>query len=196
MGRNFISPSKLPRRGDIPKITFKLFGDWDGAIRSLNKLSPIIKECSLKAQLKLCKEIRDKVKAHLVNQDLGWPKLSKRYSQRKGQKGLDGRTLISYAEYYHSIQTWQVGNQHLTMVGVKSGIYTRTLSGRKSKLQVAQIAAIHEFSRGKRIPRRPLWNPTIREMGGVKGLKAMFIKHLFNNMRRNGVQISKIGNPF
>jgi hypothetical protein len=45
------------------------------------------------------------------------------------------------------------------------------MNGKRSRLDIATIATIHEFSRGKRIPRRPLWNPTIKEMGSSKGIQ-------------------------
>lgn len=175
--------------GEIPKIKFELFGRWAETMKVLGRLSPEIKEASIKAQMKVGREIVKKVKAHLRNQDLGWAPLDTDYARRKSRLGLDTRTLISWGTYYNAIEMWTSGNKHLMMIGVRSGIYTRSPNGRKSKLEVAKIAAIHEFARGKKMPKRPLWNPTIAEMGGVNGIKKMYINSLVYHLSRKGIPV-------
>lgn len=174
------------------RLQVKLFGQWEEAIRVINRLSPEIKKQSLRAQLKVCEDIKLRVLGHLINQDLDWKSLNKNYSKRKTKNNLDSRTLIAWGSYYHAIDSWTVGNRHLAMVGVRTGIYTKTLSGKKNPLEVAKIAIIHEFSRGTKIPKRPLWNPTIKEMGGGPGLKKLYSTHLINLLRRAGVPIKPI----
>lgn len=196
MGRIVFKQDRLPTTGGSTTLQFKLYGDWDKTIRILNKLSPTIKRVSLEAQLKVCDKIKDKVKKHLVNQDLGWKKLSSKYKKAKLNRGLDGRTLIAWAEYYHAIESWTVGSQHLAFVGVKNGSYTKKLNGKKSKYSIAKIAAIHEFSSGKKVPRRALWKPTLQEMGGSVGIKALYIKHLIGKLRVKGIPIKDIKNMF
>lgn len=197
MARTFFNKTNVPlNQGFIPRIEFKLFGQWDETIRVLNKLSPAIKECSLIAQMKICKEICKRVKKHLKQQDLNWEPLSHEYSKRKSEAGLEGGTLIAYGNYYNNIEAWQKGNQHIAFVGVKKGIHTRGLNGKRSRIDVATIAAIHEFSSGRRIPRRPLWNPTIAEMGGAPGLKKMFVKHLVGSLRVRGIPVKAYFNIF
>ena len=185
MGRNFITRSKLPNL----RLEVKPIGNWQKTIRTFQQLGPAVKRASIKAQLKVCNEIAKKVKAHLRNQDLGWKKLSPEYAQRKQELGLDHRILMAYGNYYHSIEVWQVGNRHMTFVGVKKGKYTQTLSGKRSSLDIATIATLHEFSRGKHFPRRPLWNPTITEIGGAAGIKKMYVNSLRYWLRKEGLPV-------
>lgn len=185
----------FPEDESVPKFKTHLFGDWEKTIRTLNRLAPEIKECSLRAQLKVGTIIKDRVKRHLRNQDLDWPPLGTKYARRKRAFGLDDRTLIAWGTYYHAINVWRVSNQHLVFIGVKSGIYTKNLRGRKSRLQVAQIAYIHEFASGKKNIRRPLWNPTIAELGGAKGIKTLFVKHFHATLRSHGIPFKMI-KPF
>lgn len=194
MPPKFINRNNTLGKIDAPKLQVKLFGQWEESIQILNRLSPEIKSASIKAQLKICNDIKKKVKAHLVNQDLNWQKLSTSYAQRKAKMGFDSRTLISTAAYYYAINAWVVGNQHLVLVGVKSGTYSYNTSGKKNKLDVARIAAMHEFSSGKRLPRRELWNPTIRELGGKRGLTNLFVTSFVATLRRNGIPIKDFSN--
>lgn len=184
-------------QGYIPRIEFKLFGNWEGTVRMINKLGPSIKQASLISQLKICNLIAKKVKAHLKNQDLDWEPLSERYAIRKENAGMDGRILMANETYYNNIQAWTKGNQHLAFVGVKKGMYTKEISGRRSRLDVATIAAVHEFAAGgSHIPRRPLWNPTIAEIGGTKGIKELYIKHLVGALRVRGIPVKAYFNLF
>lgn len=179
-----------------PHLEISLFGDWAKVIKTLQRLSPDIKDASIKAQTKVAKEICKRVKAHLRNQDLSWEELSETYAAKKSEAGLDGRTLMAYKTYYDAIQTWTKGNQHMVFVGVKKGIYGRNLEGKRTKLEVAAYAAIHEFSSGRRIPKRPLWNPTIKELGGAKGIKKMYLGSLLAHLRLKGIPITEYRNLF
>lgn len=194
MARTFFNKRNIPvsGRSGKPQVSFKLFGQWDEAIRIISRLSPAIKEASLKAQMKICREIAKRVKGHIKNQDLNWQPLSSEYASRKAAAGLSGNILEAYGNYYNAIQAWQVSNQHFAFVGVKKGMYTRNISGRRSKYDIASIAAIHELSQGRIIPKRPLWNPTIAEMGGSMGLKNAYTEHLINNLRMKGIPISDV----
>jgi hypothetical protein len=190
MPKRFITPYKLPSNNKgIPQIKFELFGDWNEAMKTFARLGPNVKEASLSAQLKLAKEIVRRVKGHLRNQDLGWKELSNEYAKKKRKAGLSSNTLMAYKTYYENIKVWTPGNRSLVLLGVKKGIYTKRLNGRKSKIDVAAIAGIHEFSNGKRLPKRPLWNPTIKELGGIKGIKAMYVKTLLWHLRRKGIRV-------
>lgn len=188
MPGKFFNTGSLPLGGDDLKMEVKLFGDWAKAIRTFQGLSRKIKIASLEAQTKVCEAVVKKVKAHLRNQDLGWAPLNPKYLERKSERGLDSRALIAYGNYYHAIGVWKKGNQHLVFAGVKRGIYTRSLTGKRSKLDIATIAVIHEFSSGKKIPKRPLWNPTLREFG-KKGIKDLYVKNLRTSLRRQGLPV-------
>lgn len=196
MPKSFLTKKNVPGLRDgskDAKLTIQLFGQWEETIKMIGRLEPAIKASSIKAQLKVCNAIRTKVRAHLRNQDLEWQPLGERYAKRKATKGLDSRTLIATGGYYHAIEVWQVGSQHIVYVGVRKGVYTSTGGARpkRSKLQIAQIAAIHEFATGKKIPRRPLWNPTIAELGGSKGIQKMYINSLTWWLQKEGIKLNK-----
>jgi hypothetical protein len=178
-----------------PRVEVKLFGQWEDAMRVLATMGPVVKSGSIKAQIKVGKEIQRRVKAHLRNQDLGWRALDSDYAKRKDAAGLDSRILTAYGTYYNNIDVWQKGSQHLVMVGVKKGVRTWTIGGKRSKLDVATIAYIHEFG-GSKVPRRALWNPTIQEMGGAAGVKKIFVKSLFYWMRMNRIPVKLLKRIF
>lgn len=197
MARTFLNVKNVPDLKTldfVPRAQFKLFGDWEKTIKLLQTLDPKIKKASIAAQMHVCRQIAKRVKAHLVNQDLPWKPLNPKYRERKVSRGLDGRTLISWAEYYYAIKVWTSGNRHLANVGVKNNVFTRSVEGKKSRLSIAQIAMIHEFSSGRKIPKRPLWNPTLREMGGAKGIKSMYSESLVKQLRKLGVPVKDFKN--
>lgn len=197
MPRHFVNARNIPlNSGYVPSLKFELFGDWEKTIKLLQKMGPEVKEASLKAQLKVGKQICKIVKGHLRNQDLGWVALNEKYAEKKSDSGLDGRTLIAYGAYYNAIQVWQSGNRHLVNIGVRNGIYTHDLRGKRSKLEVAKIAVIHEFASGKRIKKRPLWNPSIVEIGGAKGIKKMYINALVYHLSRAGIPVKNFRKIF
>lgn len=196
MGRPYLPKSDLRDTAGRIRIDFKPLGNWADTLRKLNRLGPDVRDASTKAQLKVAKEIVRRVKAHIRNQDLGWPPLSAEYSAVKLAFGLNPKTLYAYGNYYRAIEAWKAGNNSVVNAGVKKGKYTKTLSGKRSRWDIATIAAIHEFSSGKRIPRRPLWNPTIKELGGANGIKKMYINSLLYHLRMKGIPIKTFKNLF
>ena len=177
----------------IPKMEIELFGDWDEAIETFQNLKPKIKIASIKAQWKVCKEVEKKIKQHLINQDLNWKGLNVKYKARKSSLGLDGDILYAYGNYSRAIHTWENPGSSFVYVGVKKGIFTKTLSGKQSRIDISSIAYIHEFS--KKIA-RPLWNPTIEEMGGSIGLQAMYMRSLIFWLKFQKVKVKSSILPF
>lgn len=173
----------------IPRLEITPVGNWARVIRTVQNLGPDFKEAGLKAQMKVAREIVRKVKAHIRNQDLGWRPLAESTIAIKESYGLDSKVLYAHGGYYRAIEAWQKGSQHMVFAGVKKGKYSRAYSGRKRAIEIAQVAALHEFSSGKRFPRRPLWNPTIREMGGARGIKDMFMGSFLYWLRMKGIPI-------
>lgn len=184
MGPNFYSSGSL-------NLQFKTFGRWEETIKTLQRLKPAIKQASLAAQIRVCKEIARRVKGHLRNQDLNWRALSTSYKSKKAKYGWDKRILLATHTYYDNIEVFTKGNQHLVYVGVKRGVYGKKPNGKRNSLEVAKVAIIHEFSQNPR-RRRPLWNPTIREMGGVKGVKSLYNLYLYQELKKRKVPISII----
>lgn len=160
--------------------------NWDTVLRKLARLEPEIKQCSLRAQKSLANDILKKVLSHLIKQDLKWRKLSKKYKERKRTNDLDERILLATHSYFSSITVWTRKNGWQAFVGVPKGVYGKTPEGKKSSLDISTIATIHEFSKNPK-RRRPLWNPTIREMGNTTGLKNRYTKLLLKELRSSGL---------
>lgn len=193
MPRTFLNRADLRRNSSMPKVNFQLFGQWEKTMDVLKTIGPKVKNASVKAQFKVGNVIVKKVKAHIRNQDLGWEPLNPLYEFRKEKAGMSANTLMAYKTYYNNILVWQSGNgHHLVNIGVKRGIYTTEISGKRSKKDVASIAAMHEFSSGNKLPRRPLWNPTIQEIGGAKGIKKMYVNSLIWHLRMAGIPARKL----
>lgn len=171
-----------------PKINFQLFGNWEEAIRVLNKLDPAIKAASLAAQEDVLKKIEKAVKRHLRNQDLPWKPLNADYRRRKSSGGLSSDILIAWRKYYDNIEVWKQGSRHFAFMGIRKGIYTKSVDGKKSRLDVATIAFINEVGGGK-VPARPLWGPTIREFGGARGIRDAFVVSLHKKLRARGIPV-------
>jgi len=172
--------------GNTPQLKFTPTGKWDEASRLMGRLNPEIKEASVKAQWKLCEEILKRVKRHMIRQDLGWKPLNRKYVKLKKGLGWDHRMLLATKDYYDNIMIWKRANGWQVFVGVKPGIYGRTIRGKRAKKDIASIATIHEFARGKR--RRPLWNPTIREMGNTPGIKKMYLDQFEKELKKGGLK--------
>lgn len=187
--RNFFKPRNST--GGM-KLTFELYGEWDKTIRTVQKVGPAVKIAGLYAQMKVATILKKKVVGHLINQDLGWRALDDKYLAQKTKVAADTRILFAYNQYYQNIEVWHRSNEHTVFVGVKSGRYTYSVwDNKRSKIDIASIAFIHEFSRGRRVPRRPLWNPTIKEMGGEQGIKDLYVKHLVGKLRVMGIPIKQ-----
>lgn len=196
---NPIGKGSLPTNGTGGRIRVEIkpVGNWEQTIRVIQKMGPAIKAVSIDAQTKVAKEILKKVRGHLRDQDLKWRPLNPLYAKQKASRGLDSRTLIAHGSYYHALEIWKsTWNGHMVFVGVKKGKYGTSLSGKKSKLDISTIAAIHEFSSGRKIPRRPLWNPTLKEMGGQKGLKELYMNYLLSGLKRKGIPVTRIRKLF
>jgi hypothetical protein len=192
MGNTFFNKNNTPlNSNDQPKIELTMLGNWEGTIRMVQRLGPEIKRASIKAQIKVCTTIMQKVKAHIMNQDLGWRPLNKKYAtaKSKGKGGWNG-ILLNYGTYYKNIKVWTKGTQHMVYVGVPKGVYTKTLSGKRNPVEVSVIAGMHEFARGRKLVKRPLWNPTISEIGGSKGIQRIYTNSLIWHLRKAGIDVT------
>jgi hypothetical protein len=154
----------------VPYIRFKFFGDWVGYTNKIRNLSPDLYASMLYGQRKAATRLAAVVVGHLKNQDIpGWePKMNPSASG-------DTRTLIDTGTYLNNIRAWRDNFSYY--VGVKRGIKS------SSGVEVARYAMIHEaksYTTGG--PYRPLWGPSVEEMGGAEGMrdivKAVIIKKL------------------
>lgn len=177
------------------KIKFELVGDWEKAIREFSSMGRVVKAASIAAQLKLGREIVKKVKGHLKKQDIpNWPPLNREYRRRKLNAGYGSDMLMMTQTYYDNITTWKVGNNNLVLIGVKRGIFGKTLSGKRSKIEVAAYAWIQERTVNLK-QRRPLWDYTIQEdLGGKMGIEDTFLLYFYKQLkiRQSNIQVQKV----
>src|SRR5690554_486987 len=148
-------------------LTARKIGNWDEAIKFIDKLGYNIKPAAIKAQRIEANEIKRKVVLHMLKQDLPWEPLSKSTIARKKQnKNL---VYLDTEKYMESIRVWT--NHSRVFVGVPKGILYKK-GGRVTT--VDQVAIWMEYgtpNRSNPVPARPIWNPTIQEVGGARGIR-------------------------
>jgi hypothetical protein len=151
-------------------ITTKLEGDWKGATEMLGTLDTKIRRGIQAAQRSQGQKLVRIVKNHILDQDLDWA--PKKHPEKSG----DPRVYIDTEAYYNAITEWQENLIHY--IGVKSD----KTNGRGQN--IAYYAYLLEYgwtSRGgNNVPARPLWQPSIDEMGGQEGWK----KAIADDIRR------------
>lgn len=175
-----------PKR--LSPFLVKKIGNWDGAMDFFKQMGMRVKTVTLQSQKEICKELRDRVIKHIVAQDLEWPSLSEITKKIKNQTNKD-LILIDTELYMKSIKMWQVGNTWI--VGVKKGIVYRR---KGSFMSVDRVAILLEFGT-TRMPARPLWQPTMNELGGAKGIRNYVAKKIYEKLKDQAkgtpVQITK-----
>lgn len=162
-------------------IEFKLVGDWRGAQRALDQLPRQVKTAALWGQEKAARKLVRIVKAHIDTQDLGWePRAANTNSN-------DPRTLVDTEAYYNSIKVWRSSGTYFA--GVKRSEYDS--KGRR----ISDYAIYHEFG-GPNLPRRPLWGPSMVDLGGGRGVRKIVLTAIYNKvklLRAQGFDINLTG---
>lgn len=146
----------------LTKVNF--YGDWLGVGLALKAVPAMIASSADWGMRKYSEKLVKVVKAHINNQDLGWPQLSE--STNSG----DPRILVNSEDYYNSIKSWRANYRYYA--GVKLNEYN------SRGIRIVDYAIAHEFGHGN-MPKRALWEPSIKEMGGAKGAKDMVSKAIF-----------------
>lgn len=148
----------------IGYLEVKPFGPWKKVMQELKHLDRDILESATQSQRTIAERLKKIVIGHLKNQDIpGWEPLSP-YTR---PNDADRKALIDTRTYIESIKTWR--ENFVYSVGVKRGIINP-----KNGIEVARIAYIHEYWSGvPGKPYRPLWSYSIKEMGGLKGMRLM-----------------------
>lgn len=135
-----------------------MFGRWDLISDGFSGLDARVKSSAVWGQRKGAELIVKVAKAHINNQDLGWvPRSSTTESG-------DGRILVDTEAYYGAIKAWKEGSTY------HAGVPTSATNGKGTPIYIYAIA--HEYGLG-RVPARPLWRPTLKEVGGKKGVKGI-----------------------
>lgn len=166
----------------IPYIRISVIGNWQGEMRKMRMLAPDIYSSALWGQEKAARKLVKIVKGHLINQDLkDWTQLSEKTLKRK----TDWRILIDSETYLNNIKAFRKG--YVYYAGVKRGVT------QPNGIETARVAAIHEFRSlaTKGAPRRPLWAPSIEEMGGAKGIRNIVIKAIAAKLAMRGWRLKR-----
>lgn len=159
----------------LNSFTGKLIGDWTGVEHFFNDLGIEVKKKTLQAQWEIAKKLKKIVVGHLLAQDLNWPPLSpKTIANKKDNKGL---ILISTETYLDNIKVWRTSDK--VFVGVKKGI---TYKGRGKAVSLERVAMWQEYGTSKS-PARPLWGPSINEIGNKAGIKNFVVDAIFRRLK-------------
>lgn len=153
-----------------------LTGDWNKVQRLLSGLASKIKAEMGKTTAESLQLIEKTAVGHIDKQDLPWPPLSRAYARykertrsgkwrrrrsktgRANPRSLSEKTLIATGAYRQAITSYQT-SVYSGEVGVSR--HEAYDDGEK----IVNIAAVHEMgTRDKRIPARPLWEPTAKEL--------------------------------
>lgn len=153
-----------------------LTGDWNKAQQLLSKLASRLKAEMSKTTAESLQLIEKTAVGHIDKQDLPWPPLSRAYARYKERtrggkwrrkrlkagkanpRSLSEKILVATGTMRQAITSYQTG-PYSGEVGVSR--HESYDDGEK----VVNIAAVHEMgTRDKRIPARPLWEPTAKEV--------------------------------
>ena len=144
--------------GEFPNMGIEMTGNWSGLIADITLLPDMLKTSAIWGQSKYAEKLVRVVKGHIMDQDLNW------VPSKKASLGTNDLTLYDTGTYYRSIKTWQ--QNYTRYIGVKKGIIEP-----KSKVEVWEVAAYHEYMSYNGGPFRGLWRPSFEELGGMEGIR-------------------------
>lgn len=168
----------MAKRQRAGVLVTKKMGNWEGTLRMLKNLGYDVTDAYRKSQTDFAKSLRDRVIQHIKAQDLHWASLSPLTKLRKNQKNRN-KIYVDTETYLKSIMILKDGNN--ISVGLKRG---QPYKGRKDRsVTVDQVAMWMEFGTSK-APARPLWQPSIEEMGGAKGFRDKIASDIYERVKR------------
>lgn len=161
----------------VMEIVIGLFGDWRRVQIALTNLPRMVMTSAAWGQRNVAEKLVKIVKGHINNQDLGWsPRVSTTNSN-------DPRILVDYGDYYGAIKAYS--DKGIYYAGVKRDAFNR------SGTRIADYAVVHEYG-WESIPRRPLWGPSFKELGGSKGIKETVTQAIYakiKSLRAQGLDV-------
>lgn len=140
-------------------IEIKLEGDWRKTRRFLSVLPFTLKSAARAGEKAAAEKLVAIVKSHIRKQDLAW--------EPNADSKSGDMILVDTGLYLRSIKSWRSTNGY--MAGVPKTVYN------PDGIRVSDYAIYNEFGFG-RGPARPLWDPSLREMGGNKGVRDIVLK--------------------
>lgn len=163
----------------MPTISFTPFGDWDRARIMVKAMPATIRRSMMYGQEKAVRKLAKIVKAHISSQDLS---VFSQYPKKKISEHGSNRLLIDSATYWESINVWQ--SQYTFYVGVKAGLIEPNGN------EIAKVASWLETGT-RNIPARPVWGPSIEEMGGMQGINKIVYLVLLAKFKAQGWDMGK-----
>lgn len=157
----------------MANLKFTPFGDWPKAAFLIADLPRTIRRSILYGQEKAVRKLAKIVKNHIISQDL--PSLTQ--NPKKRIRNGEERVLIDTATYLSSIGVWQ--KDYTFYVGVKPGLIE------PNGTEISKVAYLLETGT-KNIPPRPVWGPSIEEMGGIQGINKIVYLVLAAKLRSKG----------
>lgn len=151
------------------EIVIGVFGDWRRVQMALNNLPRIVMSSATWGQREVAEKLVKIVKGHINNQDLGW---SARVDTTNSN---DPRILVDYGDYYGAIKAYS--DKGIYYAGVKRDAFNR------EGTRIADYAVVHEYGWGS-IPKRPLWAPSFKEMGGSRGIKEIITRAIQTKIKK------------
>lgn len=169
-----IRPISARSNKKINRILMKKVGDWDGTIDFLNDFDKNVRKAYTQSRNEIYKKLIKKVTGHILKQDLPWEPLSPHTTGRKHHNRIYEDTLTLLA----NIGVFGTGNNKY--VGIRRGV---TYRRKGQKVTAEQVARWMEFGT-KRMVARPLWGPSVQEMGGAYGIRNKIAKDIYNELNK------------
>lgn len=151
------------------EIEITLFGDWQRIQTALSNLPRTVMSSAAWGQRNAAEKLVRIVKDHINHQDLGWP------ARVDTTNSNDPRILVDYGDYYGAIKAYS--DKGIYYAGVKRDAFNR------AGTRISDYAVVHEYGWGS-IPRRALWGPSFKEMGGDRGIKETVMKAIHAKIKK------------
>lgn len=185
----------IPSIGNLP-IEIKLYGDWHKAIELVDNLGPSIKKGYDIAVNKFSKDLLKIVLFSIATgtppkgTGINWEPHSPITTKKYGEHPIYYLT----GTYYRAIGLFKYKDR--TLVGLPRS------KGRSSSggITLGELAKILEYGTGGKgggksngtIPPRPLWNPSIKAVGGKEKLRSMIIKNIRKQLYGFGIRANQV----
>lgn len=155
-------------------VSVRPFGNWAAARNRTSKLPQTIKRSIRAAEEKVAKRLIKIVREHIIKQDLNWVPLSDAAIKSKGHNKVYRFT----GTYFNSLKFWQKG--YSVEIGIPRGVYEP-----RNGVELWKVATWMELGTTK-MPARPIWGPSIKELGGRGGMQDIVADTLREKLAREG----------
>lgn len=150
-------------------------GDWARVARIIRNLKTIIEQSRNVWLIRMAAKGEAIAVTHISAQDLGWTRLKASTIRAKIKKGQSENILVATSTYFQNITSWVQGES--AYVGVKRGVQEA------DGTDVSKLAAWLEYGT-QHIPKRPLWQPTFKELNEWQWQHNNFRDIVLNKLRQ------------